>query len=91
MEKKLGKHEYVFAEISALEELTSQNVFRQTWRRRFNIGDAVNVEGERLAACAFMIKSIDGKTVTPLDAFEHLLTLRKMDVDQIRLYYVQVN
>jgi len=88
---KLGKDDLLFSEISIMEELEAKNLYRTTWKSTHHLMAMVDEEGERLACCAFMIKKRNGKDLTPLEAFDYILSLPKKLGDQIRLEFSNMN
>ena len=77
--------------LTVQEELDAKKIYRSHWRDFYNLSNFVSDEGELLACVAFSIKKIDGKEVTPQDAFKFILALPKRDKDEIVANYNELN
>ena len=89
--KTVGEDRLEISEISIQEELTAKSMFRSSWAGTHDLRGFVEEEGLKLAQCAYMIKKINDKTCTPLEAFDYILKLPKKHGDEIRLIFSEMN
>jgi molecular chaperone DnaK (HSP70) len=90
-EIQVGSDKLLLSEISTFEELESKTLYRNSWKATHHLLSTVDDEGERLACCAFSVKKVNDKDMTPLESFEYLLGLPKKSTDQIRIEFTNMN
>lgn len=90
-ELQIGSDTLLLSEISTLEELEAKTLYRNSWKSTHHLLSTIDEEGERLACCAFAIKKVNDKEMTPLGSFDYLLNLPKKSADQIRIEFTNMN
>jgi len=87
----IGSDVLTLSEISTLEELEAKTLYRNSWKATHHLMTTVDEEGERLACCAFSVKKVNGKEMTPLASFDYILSLPKKSADRIRIEFTEMN
>lgn len=87
----IGSDVLTLSEISTLEELEAKTLYRNSWKATHHLLTTVDEEGERLACCAYSIKKVNGKEMTPLASFDYILGIPKKYADRIRIEFTEMN